>query len=37
VVALVDAHLERGGAVILTTHQEVAIAARTQFSIMLEG
>jgi heme exporter protein A len=37
VVALVDAHLERGGAVILTTHQEVAIAARTQFTIVLEG
>lgn len=37
VVSLVDAHLERGGAVILTTHQEVAIAARTQFSIVLEG
>ena len=37
VVALVDAHLERGGAVILTTHQEVTIAARTSFSIVLEG
>jgi len=37
VVSLVDAHLARGGAVILTTHQEVAIAARTQFSIVLEG
>jgi heme exporter protein A len=37
VVALVDAHLARGGAVILTTHQEVTIAARTRFSIALEG
>ncbi|MFZ1908750.1 MAG: heme ABC transporter ATP-binding protein CcmA, partial [Burkholderiales bacterium] len=37
VVALVDAHLARGGAVILTTHQEVAIAARTRFTIVLEG
>ena len=37
VVALVDGHLERGGAVILTTHQEVTIAARTRFSIVLEG
>ncbi|HUJ87156.1 MAG TPA: cytochrome c biogenesis heme-transporting ATPase CcmA [Burkholderiales bacterium] len=37
VVALVDAHLERGGAVILTSHQEVSIAARTRFSIALEG
>jgi heme exporter protein A len=37
VVALVDAHLARGGAVILTTHQEVTIAARTSFSIVLEG
>jgi heme exporter protein A len=37
VVALVDAHVARGGAVILTTHQEVTIAARTRFSIVLEG
>jgi len=37
VVSLVDDHLERGGAVILTTHQEVTIAARTRFSIVLEG
>jgi heme exporter protein A len=37
VVALVDGHLARGGAVILTTHQEVTIAARTRFSIVLEG
>jgi len=37
VVSLVDGHLERGGAVILTTHQEVTIAARTRFSIVLEG
>ena len=37
VVALLDAHLARGGAVILTTHQEVAIAARRRFSIVLEG
>ncbi len=37
VVALVDAHLARGGAVILTTHQEVAIAARARYSIVLEG
>ena len=37
VVSLVDGHLARGGAVILTTHQEVTIAARTRFSIVLEG
>jgi heme exporter protein A len=37
VVSLIDDHLERGGAVILTTHQEVSIAARTRFSIVLEG
>jgi heme exporter protein A len=37
VVALVDAHLAHGGAVILTTHQEVTIAARARFSIVLEG
>jgi len=37
VVSLIDDHLERGGAVILTTHQEVTIAARTRFSIVLEG
>jgi len=37
VVALVDGHLERGGAVILTTHQEVTIAARTRYSVVLEG
>ena len=37
VVALVEAHLARGGTVILTTHQEVTITARTRFSIVLEG
>jgi heme exporter protein A len=37
VVALIDGHLARGGAVILTSHQEVTIAARTRFSIVLEG
>jgi len=37
VVALVDGHLAQGGAVILTTHQEVTIAARTRYSIVLEG
>jgi len=37
VVSLIDDHLARGGAVILTTHQEVTIAARTRFSIVLEG
>ncbi len=37
VAALIDGHLARGGAVILTSHQEVTIAARTRFSIVLEG
>jgi len=37
VVALVDGHLAQGGAVILTTHQEVAITARASFSVVLEG
>ena len=37
VTELVDAHLARGGAAILTTHQEVAIAARTRFAITLGG
>ncbi|MGH8746180.1 MAG: cytochrome c biogenesis heme-transporting ATPase CcmA, partial [Burkholderiales bacterium] len=37
VVALADAHLARGGALILTTHQEVTIAARARFAIVLEG
>jgi heme exporter protein A len=35
VIGLVDAHLARGGAAILTTHQEVAIAARAHFAIAL--
>ena len=35
VIALVDGHLARGGAAILTTHQEVAIAARAHFAIAL--
>ena len=35
VVGLVDAHLARGGATILATHQEVTIAARTRFAIAL--
>jgi len=35
VVGLVDAHLARGGAAILTTHLEVTIAARARFSIAL--
>ena len=30
-----DAHLARGGAAILTTHQEVTIAARARFAIAL--
>ena len=37
VTELVDAHLARGGAAILTTHQEVTIAARTRFAIVLGG
>jgi heme exporter protein A len=37
VAALIDGHLARGGAVILTSHQEVTLAARTRFSIVLEG
>ena len=37
VTELVDAHLARGGAAILTTHQEVAIAARTRYAITLGG
>lgn len=36
VVALVEGHLARGGAVILTTHQEVTIAARVRYAIALE-
>ena len=35
VVGLVDGHLARGGAAILTTHQEVTIAARSRFAIAL--
>jgi len=32
---LIDAHLERGGAVILTSHQDVSISARTLHAIAL--
>ncbi len=35
VTELIDAHLERGGAVILTSHQEVSIRARTLHAIAL--
>jgi len=35
VAALIDAHLERGGAVILTSHQEVTINARMRHAIAL--
>ncbi|MDA8109662.1 MAG: cytochrome c biogenesis heme-transporting ATPase CcmA [Betaproteobacteria bacterium] len=35
VAGLVDGHLARGGAAILTTHQEVTITARTRYAIAL--
>jgi heme exporter protein A len=35
VAALVDGHLARGGAMILTTHQEVTITARVRYAIAL--
>jgi heme exporter protein A len=37
VVGLVDGHLARGGAVVLTTHQEAQIAARARHVIALGG